>query len=195
MVRSRLPSYRMGGVSVAAYPVQHVRPIRSHCQPRRARRGVRGPAGPDPGADPQHPQEPPVTARGHPRLQPGAEQAGAGHPHPCTTPDRGGVCRCPGSRAPAAVAHVGHGAQLGQGHQDRHADDQRAIGVGPGEGVVRQGRGLASLSSASPGLVRVAEVAGEQGRQGQPAQATLLHAPGRRGRRRVCRALRVLARP
>ena len=64
-------------------------------------------------------------------------------------------------RAPAAAAHVGARAGLGQGRQDRAAHDQRPRRVGARQGRLRQGRALAALHRARP-------TAGTSGRSRRP---------------------------
>ena len=94
-------------------------------------------------------------------LQRRADQAGAGGPHPRAAVHRPVVRRGRTSRAPAAPAHLGAGAELGQGRQGRAADDQRPGRVGAGEVGVRQGRGLPPARWCRP-------PAGTSGRSARP---------------------------
>ena len=124
------------------------------------------------------------------RPQHGADQAGAGRA-------LAGAPRRPRRRAapPAAAAHLGPGPQLVQGPQRRRPDDQRPGRVGRRQAGLRPGARLAALPGAGTRVVRVAGVTDRARRQGQAAQAAVLHLAGRRRQRRDGRPLRVLARP
>ena len=101
--------------------------------------------------------------------------------------------------APAAGGDVGAGALMGQGPQDRQPARQRPGRDGSRQAVVPQGLRQPARPAAGRRLLRVVPARGPPGRgarrQGQAAQAAVLHPPARRWRAGHGRALRDLARP
>ena len=102
--------------------------------------------------------------------------------------------------AAAQPAHLGSGAVVGEGHQDRREDDQRPGRVGGREAGLPQGVQRAPVPAAGRRLLRVVQPGGGRAALGRPEpasgqEAAVLHPPRRRWAAGDGRPVRDLAGP